>query len=549
MSNKKNNFILQAGFLAAAGFISRIIGMLYVFPVSAIIGTVGLGYYSSAYNYYTIILLISSYSIPSAISKVIAQKLSLREYRNAHRMFICSLCYVLGVGVLASLLLFFGAGLFVEESAIPVLRVFAPTVFLYGILGVLRGYFQAHKSMIQTSVSQILEQIANCAVSIGAAYGLIMMSVGTLEVSADPVVENTRAVYGAMGSAIGTGAGVVVALLFMLGIYGLNHKLIHTRIKRDKTKRVDSYADITRTIVSVVMPFILSTAAYNVSSALNNKLYTVISIYHNGMEEASAYANYGIFNGEAMKISNIPIAFASAMAAAIIPTISQLVAVNDKEEAKRKIHQAVKTVMLLSIPSAFGLFALAKPMIGLLFPREQNVALAVGALMTLAPTVVFYALSTLTNSILQGTGEVNTPIKHALIALFVQTAVLVPILLFTKLDIYGLVIASGVYSLVVCILNQRAVRKALGYRQEIIRTFAIPAFCAMLMGMISFGIYYGVYLLIPSNVIAVIPAVIVAVIVYFVLLVVLGGVTESELKAMPKGYLLVKLMKKIRLLK
>jgi len=549
MSNKKNNFILQAGFLAAAGFISRIIGMLYVFPVSAIIGTVGLGYYSSAYNYYTIILLISSYSIPSAISKVIAQKLSLREYRNAHRMFKCSLCYVLGVGVLASLLLFFGAGLFVEESAIPVLRVFAPTVFLYGILGVLRGYFQAHKSMIQTSVSQILEQIANCVVSIGAAYGLIMMSVGTLEVSTDPVMENNRAVYGAMGSAIGTGAGVVIALLFMLGIYGLNHKLIQNRIKRDRHERVDSYADITRTIVSVVMPFILSTAAYNVSSALNNKLYTVISIYHRHMEEQAAYGNYGIFNGEAMKISNIPIAFASAMAAAIIPTISQLVAVDDKDEARRKTHQAVKTIMLLSIPSAFGLFALAQPIIGLLFPREQNVTLAVGALMTLAPSVVFYALSTLTNSILQGIGKVNTPIKHALVALVIQTVVLVPVLWFTELDIYGLVIVSSLYSLVICILNQRAVRKALGYKQEVIRTFVIPSFCAMVMAAVSFGIYHGLYALLSSNLLAFVPALVVAVVVYFVLLVVLGGVTESELRAMPKGYLLVKVMKKTKLLR
>ena len=150
-SNSKNNFILQAGILAAAGFISRIIGLLYVSPLNAIIGSEGLGYYQSAYNYYTIILLISSYSIPSAISKVIAQKLSLKEYRNAHRIFLCSLYYVLGVGLIASLLLFFGAGLFVEETAIPVLRIFAPTVFVYGILGVLRGYFLAHKSMAQRS--------------------------------------------------------------------------------------------------------------------------------------------------------------------------------------------------------------------------------------------------------------------------------------------------------------------------------------------------------------------------------------------------------------
>ena len=96
--SKKNNFIMQAGILAAAGIISRIIGLLYRSPLHRVIGDLGLGYYQSAYNYYTIILLISSYSIPAAISKVIAQKLAVKEYRNAHRLFKCALAYVLVVG-------------------------------------------------------------------------------------------------------------------------------------------------------------------------------------------------------------------------------------------------------------------------------------------------------------------------------------------------------------------------------------------------------------------------------------------------------------------
>ena len=84
-NSSKNNFIMQAGILAAAGIISRIIGLLYRGPLQSVIGNLGLGYYQSAYNYYTIILLISSYSIPSAISKAIAQKLGEKEYRNALR--------------------------------------------------------------------------------------------------------------------------------------------------------------------------------------------------------------------------------------------------------------------------------------------------------------------------------------------------------------------------------------------------------------------------------------------------------------------------------
>ena len=561
INNKSSNFILQAGILAAAGFISRIIGLLYVTPVAAIIGTVGLGYYSSAYTYYTIILLISSYSIPSAISKVIAQKLSLREYKNAHRIFVCSMYYVLGVGLIASLLLYFGAGFFVEDSAIPVLRVFAPTIFLYGILGVLRGYFQAHKSMVQTSISQILEQVVNAVVSIVAAFWGVQLAFGQAKeasVKGDLAMgtglwaasENTRAIYGAMGSAVGTGAGVLFALLFMAAIYGLNRNYFRKRIDRDRTGKLDSYRDISRTIAGVVLPFILSTAAYNLSASLNNKIYTSIMIYKRGVEESLVYNDYGIFNGEAMKISNIPIAFASAMAAAIIPTVSQLVARKELEDAKEKIGQAVKTIMVVSIPSAVGLCVLAKPIIKLLFPSsEANVELAAKVLMALAVSVVFYALSTLTNSILQGIGRVNVPIVNAVIALVLQTVTLVPLLLFTNIGIYALVIATTVYSGAMCVLNQISVRKTLGYRQEVVRTILIPGLAAVFMGAIAWAVYEGVYLLISSNVVALIPAIVLAVAVYFALLILFRGMTESELRAMPKGYLLVKAAKKCRLMK
>lgn len=540
---KQSNFILQAGILAAAGFISRIIGLLYVSPVQTIIGTVGFGYYSSAYTYYTIILLISSYSIPSAISKVIAQKLSVKEYRNAHRVFLCALYYVLGVGLLASLFLYFGAGLFVEKSAVPVLRVFAPTIFVYGILGVLRGYFQAHKSMVQTSVSQILEQIVNAVVSIGAAYGFVQIA----KKASEEGEEANAAMYGAMGSAVGTGAGVFAALLFMFGIYILNKDLIHRRIRRDKTVKVDSYRDISRLIAGVVLPFILSTAAYNLSASLNNKLYTSIMIYAKNVEETLVYNDYGIFS-EAMKVSNIPIAFASAMAAAIIPTIAQLVAKKDLKSSKEKIHQAVKTIMIVSIPSAVGLGVLAKPVIQLLFPTEAGLEVAGYTLMALAISVVFYALSTLSSSILQGIGKVNAPIINAVLALLIQTFALVPMLFFTEWNVYALAIASTVYSGAMCILNQISVRKALGYKQEIVGTFILPTLAAVCMGVGARAVYAGMYFLTKSNVISLIPSILLAVVIYFVLLILFKGINEEELKAMPKGYMLVRLAKKCRLM-
>lgn len=570
-SRKNNNFIMQAGILAIAGIITRIIGLLYRSPLHSVIGDLGMGYYQAAYTYYTIVLLISSYSIPSAISKVIAQKLGVKEYKNAHRIFKCSLAYVLVVGGIASLFLFFGAGLFVEKTAVPVLRTLAPTIFLYGILGVLRGYFQAHKSMVQTSVSQILEQIANAAVSVGGAYLLIRAgAAGVVAESAKNAVgaadaadiagaastavvaeaENVnRAVNGAVGSALGTGIGVLVALLFMLGIYGLNRGLIHNRIRRDRHREVDSYGSILKMITAVVTPFILSTAVYNLSSSVNTKIYTDFYPELKELDLVEITARWGVFSGQALTISNIPIAFASAMAAAMIPSVAQLIAAGDRDGTREKIGVAVKTTMLISIPCGVGLLVLGKPVTALIFPsaRAESLELAGKALMALSLSVIFYALSTLNSSILQGLGKVNTPIVNAAVALAIQTAAAWGLLFYTKFDIYGIAIANTLYSGIMCLLNQWAVRRAVGYRQEVKKTFGIPMLAAFFMGAAAWAVYEGMYLLTQSMRISVLPAVLVAVVVYFVMLLALRGVTKEELMGMPKGYLLVRIATKCRL--
>ena len=207
--------------------IVKVIGLIYRSPLLSIIGLEGNNYYSAAINIYTIILLISSYSIPSAISKVIAQRLAFKEYRNAQKVFHCALLYVLIVGGIAAVFTYVAAPFLVSKNpnATAALRVLAPTIFFSGFLGVLRGYFQAHSSMVHTSISQILEQIMNAVVSILAAYLLIRM------VSSQDTT--TQAVYGSAGSAIGTGAGVLTGLLFMFGMYMLNRNYIHKRMTRD----------------------------------------------------------------------------------------------------------------------------------------------------------------------------------------------------------------------------------------------------------------------------------------------------------------------------
>ena len=207
-----------------------------------------------------------------------------------------------------------------------------------------------------------------------------------------------------MGSALGTGVGVLVALLFMAGVYALNRGMILRRVQRDRHEHVDSYGQIFKTITLVVTPFILSTAVYNLSSTVNNSIYTKWYPSLRNLDTVSIYEKYGIFSGQSLTMSNIPIAFASAMASAMIPSVAQLMAARDVKGAREKIGLAVKTTMVISIPCAVGLFVLAKPVISLLFTNKtaEELNLAAALLMTLSLSVIFYALSGITQFFFSG---------------------------------------------------------------------------------------------------------------------------------------------------
>ena len=142
----------------------------------------------------------------------------------------------------------------------------------------------------------------------------------------------------------------------------------------------------------------------------------------------------------------------------------------------------------------------------------------------------------------------NLPVVNAAVALVIQTVVLVPLLLATDLGLFSLVIATVLYSLLMCILNGFSVRKELKYRQEIIKTFLLPGWSAVIMGAAAFGVYHGLYLLIHINVICLAAAILVAVPIYFVLTIKLGAVGRKDLLALPKGALLVRAAEKCRLI-
>ena len=174
---RESNFLVQGSILAVASIISRIIGLLYRIPLKSIIGDIGNDYYGTAMEIYSILLLISSYSLPVAVSKLVSARMAKGQQKNAYRIFKGALLFALISGSAAGLAVYFGAGFittYIVNTPLSIfaLKVLAPTLLIVALLGVVRGFFQGMGTMMPSAMSQLIEQIINAVISVWTAYML-----------------------------------------------------------------------------------------------------------------------------------------------------------------------------------------------------------------------------------------------------------------------------------------------------------------------------------------------------------------------------------------
>ena len=554
---KAANFVVQGSILAAAGILVRIIGMLYRMPLNDIIGKQGNGYYTSAYNVYNILLILSSYSMPVAVSKMISSRLARGEYANCRRILRVGLIYATVAGGAAAAILWFGADLFAELIKTPMsryaLKTLAPTIWIMAYLGVLRGYFQGMGTMVPTAFSQIIEQIVNAVVSVAAA-GLLFQT--GLSLNAARGAEDYSYALGAAGGTIGTGAGALTALLFFILLTATTGNRALLSIKRKPGSgrpRRESYGRLMYLLTITVVPIVISSGVYNCSNVVDNYLFG------QGMDRlgygADEIAIFWGALGQYQLLFNIPVAVSNALSSSLIPSLTRAVSRGDRKQARARIASSIRFSMLIAIPAAVGITVLADPVCNLLFVSEDN-SLLIRLSMAGSLAVVFYSLSTVTNAVLQGLNRMDLPIRHSAIALIVHVAVLEILLLGLKLGIYSVVIANIVFAFVMCLLNGFSIRRSARYRQEIKKTFLLPALCSVFMGAAAYGVYRGLLAALPwaarsgrvGMAVLVVPSVAAAMAVYGLLLVRLGAVNEEELREMPMGTRLKRIFKRLRLL-
>ncbi|MBR6358178.1 MAG: polysaccharide biosynthesis protein [Lachnospiraceae bacterium] len=539
--NKGNTFYIQGTILAAASIITRILGLIFRIPLTDIIGDEGNGAYSNAYEIYSSALLLSTYSIPVAVSRLVSAKEAKKEYRNSFLVFKVALVFSFIVGLLMAFLVYRFAGplstmLFKSESSAIPLRALAPTIFVFAVMGVLRGFYQGKNTVIPTSISQILEQIVH------VGLGLFLAS-RFMKLYAE--YPNTAA-FGAAGGTLGTLAGAVASLLFLLAVYCLYRPTLMRRLRKDRTEYDDPWADVLKMLLLTAVPIIINQFLFSVTGTIDSVLFNNV-LAGKGVDETVRNTLIGIYSGKFRILTNVPIAIASAIGVAIIPNIVSAYTKGTRSALYTKMSQAIKFNMLIAIPCAAGLMALATPIMAALFPSSSERSLEISSqLMMIGGTsVIFFAYSTTTNNILQGLGKMRYPVFHAIIGIVIYLLVDFPLLKFTTMGVYALPVGYMVFPLVVAVLNFITIARETGYDQELLNTFIKPFVFSGLMGVFAFFLSKGLSFIIKSNMIVLAISVLLSIILYAALIIFSHTIDRDEMLEFPMGGRIVGLLSRL----
>ena len=538
---KKNNFYVQGSILAAASILTRIMGIAFRIPLTRIIGDEGIGAYSNAYEIYNLALLLSTYSVPIAVSRLISERESRKEYINSNRVFQTAMIFAVISGAIATLVTFFGATFFSvtlfksESSAIP-LRFLAPTIFVFAIMGVLRGFFQGKNTMLPTAISQLVEQFVHVVVGLSAA--VIFMKL---------YEDNEQQIaYGAAGGTFGTLIGAIVSLAFLIAIYFMYYPVLKRRLRKDCGAPQESYETLLKLVVITVLPIILNQTLNTITGTLDSFLLNSV-LDAKGYTEEARLILWGRYSSKYRLLANLPLSIASAIGVAIIPNIVRAYTNRDIPALYAKMEQSVKFNMMIAIPSAFGLAVLAEPIMEVLF--NDTTEMTTQLMQLGAAAIVFYAYSTTSSNILQGLNLLRYPVIHAISAIAIYVVIDYILLSFFDMEVYALVFGHTIFPFIVSLLNWVRIQGVTGYTQEIKRTFVMPTVCSLAMAFVAYFSYMGVMTLINQTLISLLIAMFFAVFTYFILMIMTGTMNEKELLDLPMGRRIVAFVKEIGLLK
>ena len=523
-AQKKQNFLQGTALLAMATAIVKIIGAFYKIPLNAIIGEKGFGYFNTAYEIYNVLLMISTAGLPVAMSRMISQASSLKNYNQVRRIYNTARGIFLALGITGTLLMTLFCRQLAEFQNQPdawaAIGFLGPCVLLICVMSTFRGFFQGQSNMLPTSISQVIEAIVKLIVGIAAAW-LLLKSTGSVAMAAG-------------GAILGVTASCLVSSFYLFGCF----RKVYPHLGQTSDEP-SSFLETAKGLMVIAIPITLGSAGLQFLTMLETKIYMgrLLEFY----TQSAADTMRGIY-GMTQTIFNMPCAFITPITISIIT--AQLTTRKDLE-AKATEESAIRITGLISMPCAFGLGLLAQPVTALLGGYTgDNLVLATKLMTILGFSIMFNAVVLVTTAIMQAHGHATRPVINMLIGGMLKLAAVFFLTGNPSIGIVGTPVGTLLCYLAIAALNICSIRSMLEHPPAILKNLVRTFLAALIMGIFVFAAFTGLKMAgITSRLILCGLPIAVGVVAYVLAAVKIKVVTREDCLLLPKGQKIAKLLK------
>ncbi|NLD87969.1 MAG: polysaccharide biosynthesis protein [Clostridiales bacterium] len=527
MANEnKQSFLQGALVLIIANILIKVIGAIFKIPLDNLIGADGMGLFLVAYYLYNMMFVLSTAGLPVAVSRMVAESNALGKGREVKKIVKVALALFLSIGALFSIVMFVGAGFYVESvqnsrAYLSVLAI-APAVFFVAIMSVYRGYYQGMSNMYPTAISQVIEALSKLLLGYTFAYILLKKGYG-VEVAA-------------AGAIAGVTIGTVLGALYLT----IKKRTDKTVIPETSDECRSSKALIGK-LIAIAIPITIGSAVLSVTNLIDT-MVVLRRLQSIGFSEVDANVLYGAYSVKAVSLMTLPQTLIVALTVSLIPAISAANARMDYLRASRTADSALRCTCLIAFPCAAGIGTLSWPILNLLFVNTDEVNIAAPMLTMLAPAVVFVALVSVTNSIMQAAGRERLTVVSMIVGCVVKLTCNYILVGTPSINISGAPIGTLCCYASIATLNLIILYKKTNIAPRNWASLIKPAIAAAVMGVCA---YFSNMLLtgLIGVKLAVLVSIVIAVVVYFGVIIAIKGLYKEDMLMLPKGEKLVKLLR------
>ena len=543
-TSKKQNFLQGAALLAIATAIVKLIGAFYKLPLNMAIGAEGYSYFTTAYDIYSVMLLISTAGLPVAVSRMVSQASTLEHYTRLRKVFRTALTIFAALGVLTSVLMIFGAkplaNIMNQPDAWVSIACLGPCGILICLMSAYRGYFNGQGNMAPTSVTQVIEAFIKLVVGLALAFAIISMT-GSVA-------------YAAGGAILGVTMGSAVALVYMLAKFRRSYKSLPVT-----SEAPGSTGETVKELLTIAIPITIGSAGLQLLTVIESGLYMdrLVHLIGSGQymshmvggavtAQKAAATLKGLYN-MTQTIFNMPCAFIIPIAVSVLPAVTSFLTLGDHKGVRETEESASRITGLLSLPCAVGLTVLARPIMALLGGYEgEQLEMSARFMAIQGITVFLYAIIQYTNALLQSHGYVNVPVINMLSSGVVRLVLVYVLVGNPNLGLMGAPLGAFIGYLLIAVLNLVAIDRKVEQKPKLLKNLLRPAMPALVMGVAVFFCYKALVSMIGidgSRVILAGAPIAVGVVVYFVCVVLMKSITREDCLLLPKGEKIAKLLK------